>query len=324
MPAAENCEALHTAILLFCNNYDYTKSKFYRADTKADYDRVLRGAIRVALDFLRERSGTVLTDAQGVSTLTRDAFAGAICSYRIKRRFEIDYTSFSHTHELRHVMTDVLKYAENALRAALGVKSRLSVYAVEIPLRERLDDYLKQAVPARRSRTASPKEAEIPAYERRYDLPVGEISPERAAMIEAESWQTTKRLVEAFSEEENAFTPQTGSENDIDPPIAPQKALPTAPAAPAEPGTADAAECPDSPFLRALGDLAAFLPLALARDGAAQREFARSKRLMVDAVADKINTVAGDMLGDIVLEEENGTFAVIPDYIELLTEEGAF
>ena len=308
VPAGENGTALHTAILLFCNNYDYTKSKFYRPDTKADYDRVLGGAIRVALDVLREQSGTVLTDAEGISTMTRDTFSGAICSWRVKRRIRVDYTSFSHTHELRHIMTDVLKYAENALRAALGI------YSVSVPMRERLDAYLKEALPVRKPRAAVKREPELPAYERRYDLPVGEISLARATEIEAQSWLTTKRLVEAFDGEETEFTPETVRENPPLPSLtaepAPTEAVPVATAA------------PDSPLLRALGDLSAFLPLALARDGAAQRAFARERRLMIDAVADKINTVAGDILGDIILEEENGAYAVIPDYLELLTEEG--
>lgn len=325
VPAGENGTALHTAILLFCNNYDYTKSKFYRPDTKADYDRVLKGAIRVALDFLREQSGTVLTDAQGISTLTRDTFAGAICSWRVKRRILVDYTSFSHTHELRHVMTDVLKYAENALRAALGIKSRLSIYSVGTSLRERLNDWLKEALPVRKPRMAAKKEPEIPAYERRYDLPVGEISPERAAAIEAESWQTTKRLVEAFDGVEMEITPETVRENgenartvEVPVSVEPVSVEPV----PVEPVPVDSGEAPSaSPFLQALGDLAEFLPLALARDGAAQRQFARERRLMLDAVADKINTVAGDMLGDILLEEENGVYAVIPDYIELIEGE---
>lgn len=331
VPAGENGAALHTAILLFCNNYDYTKSKFYRPDTSADYDRVLSGAIRTALSVLRERSGTALTDAEGVSTVTRDAFSGAICSYRYKRRIQVDYTSFSHTHELRHVMTDVLKYAENALRAALGIKSRLSVYSLDIPLRERLDAYLRVALPARKMRAAAKKEPERPAYERRYDLPVGEISLAHAAEIEAESWQTTRRLVEAFSEEKDAFNPETGAENAQNAPHKSplEETMPVV--LPVADATAQdvAADVPDtganphtSPLLQALGELVDFLPLAVARDGMAQRDFARKMKLMTDAVADKINTVAGDILGDIILEEENGVYAVIPDYLELLKEEG--
>ena len=69
----------------------------------------------------------------------------------------------------------------------------------------------------------------------------------------------------------------------------------------------------------ALGDLAAFLTVTGA---VAQREFALSRGMMVDAIVDKINTVAGDMLGDILLEEGNDGYTVIEDYLGILIEEG--
>ena len=75
-------------------------------------------------------------------------------------------------------------------------------------------------------------------------------------------------------------------------------------------------------FAAALGALAPFLPLALAKDRAGQRAFANAAHMMVDAVADRINTVAMDFIGDILLEEENGCYAVIPDYLEFLAEQG--
>ena len=43
---------------------------------------------------------------------------------------------------------------------------------------------------------------------------------------------------------------------------------------------------------------------------------------MPDAIADKINTVAGDSIGDIILEDMGGYYAVIEEYRELLQEEG--
>ena len=340
-----NVDALSTAMLLFCNNYDYTKSKFYRADTKEDFDRILGGAICEALDFLREQRGGALTDLSGVSTLSRDTFTGAVCSWRLKRRIEVDYTSFSHTHELRYVMTDVLKYAENALRANRGIKSRLSIYAIGVPLRERLDGYLSKALPPRTTRAALKKNVPVPEYERHYDLPVAAVSPERAAAIEAESWQITKRLVEAFGGPgaEGSAEAVRGNHDlaSVVPDVPPDTTLspteqnvtfsppvsaaiaqaPTAPALGSAP-TAPSAAAVTSPLAEGLGDLAAFLPLAAARDRAGQRAFARSIGLMPDAVADKINTVAGDIIGDIVLEEDNGVYILVEDYIDILTEEG--
>lgn len=312
VPLEEGGDALSMAVLLFCNNYDYTKSKFYTKESAADYHRILKGAIGAALDFLKAEDGNLPMGTSGVSTVTRDTFAGAICSYRLRRRIEVDFTSFSRTHELRYLMSDVLKYAENALRAARGIKSRLSIYALSVPLREALDAYLVGVLPPRMTKTKTKlqaKKQEVPAYERRYELPIREVSPERAAEIESASWATTKRLVEAFEEPALENIPQDGAsfsgiprKNEV-----------------AEPPSAEG----QSELADALGELCEFVQLAEQGDVAAQRAFALRLHMMVDAVADKINTVSGDILGDIILEEaENGGYALIEDYTEELKEMG--
>jgi len=68
------------------------------------------------------------------------------------------------------------------------------------------------------------------------------------------------------------------------------------------------------PLAEALGDLAAFLPLVARGDTAAMRAFSGQRGLMVDAVCDRINTVAVDLLGDVILEESMGTWQIIEDY----------
>lgn len=302
VPMSETDDALTGAVLHFCNNYDYTKSKFFNEETAGDYHRVLRGALGVAIAYLRERDGNALTGGNGVSTVTRDAFVGAICSYHLKRRIEVDYTSFSHTHELRYIVSDVLKYAENALRASLGVKSRLSVFAVEVPLRERLDAYLAHAVPQKVRQSA--KKEQVPEYEKRYEIPVREVSVARAAKIEADSWQTTKRLVEAF-EQENCPDGVTFEQET-------KKEIPIAPAV----------EQTDATLATTLGELCLLVQLCDARDAKKQRDFARAKGRMLDALVDEINTVAVDTLGDIILEEGDDGFAVIEDYREELVAKG--
>ncbi|MBQ3483638.1 MAG: TerB N-terminal domain-containing protein [Clostridia bacterium] len=297
-------EPLAQAVLQFGNNYDYRKSKFYRPDTAEDFERVLGGAVRVALDFLQRGKGEKLMGDKSFCTVTRDAFSGALCSYRLKRKIEVDYTSFSRTHELRYVITDVLKYAENALRAALGIKSRLTVYEVSISLRAVLDEWLKTAVPSRPARQKEPKRVEIPDYERRYELPRTALSPERATRIEQTSWGTTERLVEAFlpeNEQESAETVQNTPVFDtvLSPTVPPAEGLATA-----------------------LGELAEFVRLVAAGDADAQRAFALARHTMPDALVDRVNTLAEEQIGDIVLEQTDTGLAIIEDYRDLLLEEG--
>jgi hypothetical protein len=51
--------------------------------------------------------------------------------------------------------------------------------------------------------------------------------------------------------------------------------------------------------------------------GEAQKQiaFARERGEMIDSLADRINEIAADILGDILLEEaENGGYTVLEDY----------
>lgn len=313
--AAED-DVMCDAVLYFGSNYDYRKSKFYRGDAKEHFDRVMRGAVKEALHFLEETRESEKAPFGGFCTVTRDAFSGALCAYAQKKHIEVDFFSFSHTYELRYIITDVLKYAENALRGVLGIKSRLTAYRMETPLCERIDRYLADALP---KKAESKKAAPPPLYEQRYDLPVRALSLERAASIEAASWQTTKRLVEAFEEqptpEKEESLPQTPPTQGaaLPPPKATTVEVPSLTPEQGEEGTTLAS---------LLGALAPFVILAARRDRAAQRAFALEMGSMPDAIADKINTVAGDMIGDIILEDLGGTYAVVEDYRELLQEEG--
>jgi len=308
-------------LLYFGSNYDYKKSKFYRPETAALFDRALRGAVCVTLAEHEAKSAQNTTRDGAYSQICRDAFSGAVCSYHLKKRIEIDYCSFSHTHELRFLVTDALKYAENAVRASLGVKSRLTVYALNADLREKLDAWFATVVPPRATRRAAVKE-QIPDYEKRYDLPRSDLSPEKAAAIEEASWQITERLVTAFADEPTESA-ETGRETNE------TKPLPTfAPVAP-EPAkkapTSDTLPPPESGtsgLAAALGDLLPFVRLCAGGDGAGQRDFALSLGSMPDAVADRVNTVAADVFGDVILEETDGVYTVISDYFNDLENEG--
>jgi len=322
-------EGLLDAVLAFSSNYDYHKSKFYRGEDTALFDRILRGAAKLALeDLMRENSAG--EPPLGHSTITRESFSGAICTSRQKKRIEVDFLSFSHTYRLRYVLTDVLKYAENAIRAHLGVKSRLSVYEVPTDLRAALDAYLVKALPPKPLRTACKGAEPMPDYEKRYELPDVELSLERAAAIEADSWQTTKRLVEAFGGgESDAATPPRATVARTNNEKEPQTVSKTRFLAENNASVLARSDGPTvsgapvaGTFTAALGALAPFLPLVARGDTAAMRAFSAQMGLMTDAVCDRINTVAGDVLGDVILEESMGTWRIIEDYRSDLEGEG--
>lgn len=291
LPAREGEDAPVQALLCFCTNYDYKKSKFYTEGREALFDRTVTGALHTLLRHTEQNGQLFSRVGMDDSKLTRDAFGGALCASRHKRRIEVDFCSFSRTHELRYLITDAIKYTENKLRAHWGIRSRLSVYSLPDSIRTLLDAYLAEALPARERATAK-KDAEIPEYERLYDLPRKALSLSEAARIEERSWETTERLVEAFEED-------------------------TEPTVEIEPVADNLSPTPDTdawtPYLDLLFAIAA-------EDSSEQRTLAKTLGKPLEVLADKINSLAADLLEDILIEESEDGYTVIEDYRDVLGE----
>ena len=136
-------------------------------------------------------------------------------------------------------------------------------------------------------------------YDKLYDAPTTGFSAENAEKIEISSWDTTKILVEAFEDEEQKMKYQE-EEKKIESPVV--------------------EESEDGNDLRsALGNKYEFLTAALAGDKARQNQVAKRLLSMPDAIADEINEIAAELLGDIILEEDDGDgYRVIEEYREVI------
>ena len=238
------------------------------------------------------------------SRLCRDAYAGALCVADEKYRLEVQYCSFSRSNELRFLVGDIVKYAENKLRAHLGIKSRMSVYSVPTELTKRLDEYFLRELP---KRILQPhKEREKQAYEALYDLPRKPLSLADAKRIESESWDTTRELVDAFEETAPA---------QIEPiPIS----IPT-PISEETPVPQKAAR--EDGWQGMLGELFPVLVQTAEGDANAIRRYARGQGKLADAIADEINEVVWEKMGDAVIEERDGGFFIIEEYCEELMQQ---
>lgn len=286
-----NADAFVSLLLCHCSNYDYRKSKFAVGENCALYEKhmagVLRHIVSGASDPSRpfESAGLILQD----SKTKRDTFTGALCCPFIKKRIEIEYCSFSHSHELRFIITDILKYAENRIRAHIGVKSRLSVNILPDGIKRLADEYFAAELPIRVAHASIPEE--IPEYEKLYEPTSRGLSLASAAMIEELSWETTGKLVEAFEGE----VPEAIIEPDPEPkPVSDEASL------------WEMLNENELDFIRA----------ALTDDFVLQSSIASRIGSLPDIIADRINTLAADTMGDILLEDIGGGYAVIEDYIE--------
>lgn len=328
--------ALRTARILLrhCCQYDYHKSKFASGEHKALFDSLIPAAVAHALPLLLGEEGQKPVVTMQDSTVVRNAYTGALCSYCHKRRLEVSYTSFSRSHELRFLMGDMVKHVENRLRGWIGVRSKLSVMSLPAPLREELDAFLAPHEPPKSQSIPVKKQPPRPAYEALYDQPRRRVSAKEAAAIEAASWETTRILVEAFgsSEEEARFEtvkeayPETiggavVTEGAGDIPAKPS-ALGANALAVSSPvmETVSGKDAPASSPEEGLfpPSYAPFVRAALEGDAAALRAAAETMGRMPDALADEINAFTTEgVLGDILLEEDGqGGYTVISEYYE--------
>ncbi len=283
-------------VLTFCCNYDWRKSKFYTAEHRALYEKTIHSVIeRMRLEdpMLKE---LLLATAGQESKMVRDAYSGAICAAEVKRKIEVRYTAFARNDRLKAVVTEYVKHTENRIRAYLGVRSRLSAAPLPERSNELMSRCLGELLPLKGRSTQRP---EKPAYERLYDLPQKPLSYAEAARIETDSWDTTRRLVEAFSEEGEALAPAP-----VPTPAPPSVSLPQ------EISQAPLAEREGEPFAPYRG----FLQAVLQEDSAAQRQEADRAGMLPEVFADRLNELAAEELGDILIEENGGAFCVIEDY----------
>ncbi len=290
--AVGDAEAFAELLLRHCSNYNFNKSKFAAGENSPLYQKHTRGVLVHIISKCNdpahpfELAGLTLQD----SRTQRDSFTGALCNPKVKKRIEIEFCSFSHSHELRFIVTDILKYAENRIRAHIGVKSRLSVNALPAEIKRLADEYFNRELPIRSLHPSI--QNEVPEYEKLYEPASSGLSFESASKIEELSWETTGRLVEAFDED-----------SDI-PAIIDEVPEP-------EP------ESGEEGLFESLSEAElAFIKAALEEDFAEQTRIASSIASLPDVIADKINTLAADLSGDILLEDTGAGYTVLEDYAE--------
>lgn len=291
--AVGDSDAFAALLIRHCSNYNYKKSKFAVGENLPIYKKHMSGVLAYIISRSKDPShpfelaGLKLQD----SRCQRDSYTGALCTPRVKKRIEIEFCSFSHSHELRFIVTDILKYAENRIRAHIGVKSRLSVNALPAEIKKVADEYFSSELPVQ---TLHPGvQNEVPEYEKLYEPVSRGLSFEAASQIEMISWETTDKLVEAFAEE-----------NEV--PVIIEEAKIKVPTT-----------ATDDDFFEALSEIELdFLKASLNEDFAEQGRIATSLGSLTDVIADKINTLSADLRGDILLEDIGNGYTILEDYID--------
>ncbi len=275
-------------LLTYCNAYNYRKSKFYNAETAALYDEHISGALA---KLLQEKREFFLDGHCHLHKASRTAFTGALCSYRMRKRIEVEYISLSDTDELRAIITGIIKYCENKLRSHLSIRSRLGVKGMEAEMTRVIDAYFSEHG---LTTSAYSSASEMPDYEKLYDVQDQTFSLDKAMEIERSSWNMTERLVDAFGD--NTISEETE--------IIEFQQL-------------EESEAEDSLmvlFEKAIGEYWEFFTFVVHENYDSQRAYCKQNGLLAEAVVDTINEKAAEIFDDILIEETENGFAILDDY----------
>jgi hypothetical protein len=280
-----NRNLLAKFLLAFCSSYQYRKSKFYIDDNQAIYDQYLL----LALQHILEHFDIIVPFLdQTTKHTSRVSYTGALCSYKTRKHIEIDYVSLGDSHELKAWIGDIVKYAENKLRAYLGIRSRLGIHNLRSDFKEWLDEFFAEKLSVANGER-------IPEYERFYEAPKNVFSLSAALDIEEHSWEITQKLVEAFEDE----TVPLQLEKEPETPVVDNI-------------IEESSEIEQ--FFNEISQHLQFFELVAQQDFTGQQAYLQKKCLMAEAVVDQINEVAVDIFGDILIEEAGDGFVLIEEY----------
>ncbi len=189
------------SMLLYLSDYDFRRGKFAGGETAEFYRENMIGALSALFAKIFENGIRLASDKR--AKIIRAAFPHSLCTHAVKCRLEIEYLKLSGDEMLRTSVTEAVRYAENKLRALIGVKSRLGIKALPEEYKGIIDGYFAPLAEREKQKNAI---VEKPEYEKLYDAPREALSFAGADELERASWTTTARLVE-----EEIFAPEANS-----------------------------------------------------------------------------------------------------------------
>ena len=263
------------AVLSIVSGYDYQNSRYAEGETGALLCHHVGCAAREVLGALMLEKGRY--PSYDRIEKRYEAFSGALNASAERYELTVIYRSVTATDDWRLTMTAAVKYAENKVRAALSIKSRLSATGLAEKYKQMIDEYFEKNLKKPDRNPAEPP----PAYEVLYDAADKGMSDDAAKEIERDSWDNTWRLIP--DEEREEMRP-----------------------APSPVNTEDKGGLSD-------GDIG-LLRIAFEEGEAAAKSYAKKNGILLLSACERINEAFADIIGDIVLEIIGDDITVIRDY----------
>lgn len=275
------------------SDYDYTLSRYYTGGNQAAYDKCIPEALTAALEqAYAEGRGMFATDR--LYRLTRDSYCGAIIHTDNKRRIDVAFHSCIRSPDTRKFVTGIVKYAENRLRGRLKIKSKLSATSISPEDKAQVDKYFgPEDVPVQKK-----KEVVEEAYMKLYDAETTGFDFSAAREIEDASWVNTERLTVDEAKEMETTTQEVAK-------IETKQVR-----AEVQPHTETVHEKPTPTPDPSVRDAV----LALL-DGTYE-SYCRTHGLFLGKIAEQINEIFLDVVGDILVEADGNRYSLIEEYRE--------
>ena len=309
------------------SGHNWRQSKYLTAENRTVFETHIYASVLGALRHAWE------TDPDFVSLLgfsevqqSRNAFSGALCTYACKRRIDVRYLSLSRSYQLKFILSDLFKLAENCIRAHFGIKARLNATGVPEILKTYVKDYFARELPPpqkaprkpaepKTSKTADIRREEESAYAALYEPLSTLLSPEAALELEKNSWANTELLVPADGDMSAAAPITEEKEAPIN--ASAEDAAQTEVVSAVESDDAEEDITYDDPyenFVRHLNDLYyTALKHIICREEDEFRTLCQTSMLLPDAMIDAINELAVTYTDDTIIDPD-GNFWILSDF----------
>lgn len=303
------------ALIEVSSDYDYRTSRYY-PDHSVEYEEHIPRAIAAVLeDSYKNERGILSLDR--VYKMTRDTYCGAIVSSGVKMRLDIEFMSFTRRADSRQSVTAIVKYAENKVRTAVGIKAKLGCDKADTCDTAVIDRYFAPYIKEKVKKSADDRYMPDD-YLKKYESDDTGFDYSSALEIEQRSWVNTTRLTgEEYGDntsgsviaEENGISDTLEESEPIEGEIGSDTTfLPNETEAKEENTVSEHAE-------NGTGGTGDDIKEAVRAvlDGRFS-EYCRSNGLFEGDAADRINNIFLEEIGDIILLDEGVGYTLIEDY----------
>lgn len=290
---ADKGEEFALLLLEKTSSYRWRKSKYITCENRDVFEKYVKNAFAYAIKQYAIFDGRFDGKNRLETKKTiRDSFGGALCAYDVKRKIELTYFDLANVNDISFIVTDTVRYCENRIRAYLGIRARLSIQNLTEQHKKILDQYFDEYLPAPFFEKKRKRADEFEDFYSEEENKPFSVSFEKAKEIEEKSWEVTDKLV--VDDFEDDFVLPDVEQN-------------------------EAVEENEKPSEKSIeGESLDIAKLALIcvfkKDKGGFEQIAEEAFMLPETLAECVNELCYEVIGDIGIEEKDGEYVIIPDY----------